>query len=64
MSSILERFRPKGLPSSGFRYFYQFSFQVQVYDKVGSAVGFHLLKYTAISRYVVGEKYARDNPER
>ena len=46
MSSILGRFRPKGLglfQASGiFIYFFS---QVQVYDRVGSAVGFHLLKY-------------------
>ena len=34
-----------GLPFSGFRYFYRFSFQVQLYERVGSAAGFHLLKH-------------------
>ena len=45
MSSIPGRLLPKGLPFSGFRYFYQFFFQVQVFNSVGLAVGFHLLKY-------------------
>ena len=45
VSSILGRLRPKGLPFSGFRYFYRFFFQVQVYERVGSAAGFHLLKH-------------------
>ena len=45
MSSIPGRLRPKGFPFRGFRYFYQFFFQVQVHDRVGSAVGFHLLQY-------------------
>ena len=45
MSSLLGRLRPKGLPFTGFKYFYLFFSQVQVYDGVGSAVGFYLLKY-------------------
>ena len=46
MLSLLGRLSPKGLDlSQASGIFINFFFQVQVHDRVGSAVGFHLLKY-------------------
>ena len=46
MLSLLGRLSPKGLGlSQASGIFINFFFQVQVHDRVGSAVGFHLLKY-------------------